>query len=246
MCAALCGAATFLALGRAVCEDRLRTIGGAFARHANGEQRDGLAAANSPSTLAPRLASLIAGAALWMFIGGSLGVALAIAVSLAGPIVLAKLEPRSTRLRRQRMTAAAPVVADLMASCLASGSSVLAATDAVAQAIGDPVAPVLGRAVAHMELGGDPGEVWLALANEQSLAPIARAVVRSNDSGAPLADILLRVADDLRANRRTELEGAAKTVGIKAVGPLGLCFLPAFLLLGVVPLVASLVERVIP
>jgi pilus assembly protein TadC len=55
--------------------------------------------------------------------------------------------------------------------------------------------------------------------------------------------VLLRVAEDLRATRRAALDQAAKAVGVKAVAPLGLCFLPAFMLLGIVPLVASLIAR---
>ncbi len=251
-CAVLVGLAVSVLVGGSATQQRLHAIVATFPRDLRsraGGPADGLhplSPVASSTGVAPRLASFVAGIAAWMLIGGTLGAVVGIVVALVGPVALSRLEPRSARLRRQRMYADAPVVADLMASCLASGSSVLAATDAVTQAIGDPIASVLGHAVAHMRLGADPGAVWASLTNEAALAPIARAVVRSNDSGAPLADILLRVADDLRARRRTELASAANTVGIRAVGPLGLCFLPAFLLLGVVPLVASLVEGVLP
>jgi hypothetical protein len=61
----------------------------------------------------------------------------------------------------------------------------------------------------------------------------------------PLAQALTRVADDLRARRRGELLAAARVAGVTAVLPLGLCFLPAFALLGVVPVVVSLVVEVV-
>jgi hypothetical protein len=44
----------------------------------------------------------------------------------------------------------------------------------------------------------------------------------------------------MRARARAEVEARAKTVEVRAAAPLGACFLPAFVLLGVVPLVAGL------
>ncbi len=54
---------------------------------------------------------------------------------------------------------------------------------------------------------------------------------------------MARLAEDLRAVTRSEMEGRARAVGVKAAGPLGLCLLPAFVLVGVVPLVAGTVAQ---
>jgi len=77
------------------------------------------------------------------------------------------------------------------------------------------------------------------------LAPVATAMVRVWDSGAAIADSLHRVAADLRAARRAHLLTRARVVGVRAVLPLGLCFLPGFLLIGVLPVVASLIGEVL-
>lgn len=177
----------------------------------------------------------------WMLIGGLLGIVLAGAILVVGPRLLAAVEPHSVRARRQALESAAPMVADLMAACLSSGASAGAATRTVAQALDGPASEVLARCVTHIDLGADPTETWSSMMAGTALAPIARAVVRSAQSGAPLAEVLVRVADDLRSARKSTLETAARSAGIKAVGPLGLCFLPAFMLLGIVPLVASLI-----
>ena len=134
------------------------------------------------------------------------------------------------------------MVADLLAACLASGASTAVATRATAEAIGGPAGDLLNECVTQFNLGASARRVWKPLADEPALAPIARAILRSAETGAPLTAVLLRVSDDLRLTSRAELEQAAKTVGVKAVGPLGLCFLPAFMLLGVVPLIASLIS----
>ena len=63
---------------------------------------------------------------------------------------------------------------------------------------------------------------------------------RSADSGAALATLLPRVAADLRERRRSTVEIAVRGVGVRLTAPLGLAFLPAFVLLGVVPVVAAL------
>ncbi len=200
--------------------------------------------AGDPS-IASRLACVVGGLAVWLFLSGVFGLVLGIGVAVVGPMVLARLEPRAVRERRQQLESVAPMVADLLAACLAAGASTASSTVAVTDALGDPIASVLGTCTAQIELGADPVLVWGQLADEPALAPIARSILRSADSGAPLSDILRRVADELRQQRRAKLESAARAVGVRAVGPLGVCFLPAFMLLGVVPLIASLIEQML-
>ncbi|MGV1037232.1 MAG: type II secretion system F family protein [Candidatus Nanopelagicales bacterium] len=203
-------------------------------------------AAPTNDAVDPRLifAACVAGAfGCWMLVGGLMGIVLAGAILVVGPRMLAAVEPRSVRTRRQALESAAPMVADLMAACLSSGASAGAATRTVSQALDGPASDVLAKCVTHIDLGADPTQTWSSMTAGTALGPIARAVVRSAQSGAPLADVLVRVADDLRSARKSTLETAARSAGIKAVGPLGLCFLPAFMLLGIVPLVASLIVQ---
>jgi pilus assembly protein TadC len=62
---------------------------------------------------------------------------------------------------------------------------------------------------------------------------------RSAERGSALSRALEQQAVDLRAARAAAAEAAARKAGVLVVLPLGLCFLPAFLLAGVVPLVVS-------
>ena len=65
------------------------------------------------------------------------------------------------------------------------------------------------------------------------------------ETGAPLSSVLARIAEDMRRDRQVAVEVAARSAGVKAVAPLAACFLPAFLLLGVVPVVAALASSLL-
>ncbi|HNO40656.1 MAG TPA: type II secretion system protein, partial [Marmoricola sp.] len=49
-----------------------------------------------------------------------------------------------------------------------------------------------------------------------------------------------RLAGDLRDQAAAAVEARARSVEVRAAGPLGLCLLPAFVVLGIVPLVAGM------
>jgi pilus assembly protein TadC len=65
-------------------------------------------------------------------------------------------------------------------------------------------------------------------------------VVRAGESGSAVVPALQRLAADLRSAGRSDLEAAVQRAGVWVLAPLGLCFLPAFLCLGVVPLVLGI------
>lgn len=60
------------------------------------------------------------------------------------------------------------------------------------------------------------------------------------EHGGALAETMERLADDIRADSGSRAEAAAHRVGVLAAAPLGLCFLPAFVCLGVAPVVLGL------
>ncbi|MFZ1362765.1 MAG: type II secretion system F family protein [Candidatus Nanopelagicales bacterium] len=188
----------------------------------------------------------VAGLASALLLGGVLGFVVAGAVMIIGPRVLSSLESKSTRERRELILSDAPLVAELLAACLQAGVSDQRALRSVATALNGPVVDELGVVLRALNLGTDPVQAWGMLEADSPLAPIARAFARSAQSGAPLSSLLAGVAGELRFKRSSAIETAARSVAVKAVGPLGVCFLPAFVLLGVVPLIASLFSKVAP
>ncbi|MFF7247673.1 type II secretion system F family protein [Embleya sp. NPDC008237] len=187
-----------------------------------------------------RVAALLGGAAVFVLFGGWIGGGVGVVVALALDRRLGRLEPRSGRVLRERLRADLPSAADLFAACLLAGSSPVEAAEAVAHAVGGPLAARLWPIVASLRLGGDPGRCWLGLTDDPVLAPLGRALARAATGGAPAAALVARMADEQRAEHRRAAAAAARRVGVRATVPLGLCFLPAFLLIGVVPIVIGL------
>lgn len=70
---------------------------------------------------------------------------------------------------------------------------------------------------------------------------IADVLITSLHSGSPVSDQLTDVEFVLQSHLDTEKLKRIKSVAVKSVLPLGLCFLPAFILLAVIPIVAGLI-----
>jgi pilus assembly protein TadC len=69
------------------------------------------------------------------------------------------------------------------------------------------------------------------------LAPLARAFGRAARSGTSITTTLEHAASELRQVRRWGGQARARSLGVRTAAPLGLCFMPAFIVLGVVPTV---------
>jgi Flp pilus assembly protein TadB len=137
------------------------------------------------------------------------------------------------------------VVLDLLVICLRSGTPVVAAFEIVASAVPGTLAADLTTAARLQRLGATAASAWEDYRYDPVLSPVADAVALSADSGSRLAESFERLAGDRRAELALEGEARARRAGVLAMAPLGLCFLPAFISLGVVPLVLSIATTVL-
>jgi pilus assembly protein TadC len=136
-----------------------------------------------------------------------------------------------------------PHVVSLLGSALAGGAAPGTAIVLVCQALPGPAAARLEPLGARLSLGADPVQVWTDLAHDPDLAGLGRTMARAHASGTPVVAAVERLADDLAVRARAAVEDRARAVGVKAAVPLGLCLLPAFVLIGIVPLVAGLLGQ---
>lgn len=177
-------------------------------------------------------------------VNGSLGAVIwlgAPVVVAAGVLVLGWLEPRSARRRRQQLIMEAPQALELMAACLGAGLPAQAACRAVVQCFDGPIADDLGQVMSLLELGVRNVAAWRSIHDHPQLGLAAADLARSAESGTSMIDGLRQHAAVAREARRGALQVRARAVGVRSVAPMMGCFIPSFMLLGVVPSVVSAV-----
>jgi len=193
----------------------------------------------------PVLFGAVAGVAVGLLVGGWWGVPAGLAVAVGVSVLLHRREPDHRRRERLAATADLPLGADLLAAALRAGAPIDRAAAAVAEAMGGPLGERLRRTARSLRLGAEPAEAWEHLAGVEGADRLVAAAVRSSASGGALAGAFGRLADDLRADRAVAVEAAAHRAGVLIVLPLGLCFLPAFLLAGLVPVLIAVLGEVL-
>ncbi|CAJ65190.1 MULTISPECIES: type II secretion system F family protein [Frankia] len=181
--------------------------------------------------------------------------------------------PTGVAAGRERLLADLPLALDLIAACLRGGGTVVSAMEAVGAANGGVLGRELHRAAEDLAAGADataacdrliaatvangraarlarllrldprasPGSRWTSM-----MRAAVAAFDRAQTSGAKPAAALVRLAQRARDEAHAESIAAARRAGVLAVAPLGLCFLPAFLLLGVVPVVLGSLPHLPP
>lgn len=184
----------------------------------------------------------------WGLVGGPAGVL----VGLAAAVGLWRWQLRRKAAAvdaREADTAVAarqlPLAADLLSACIAAGAGPVLAAQAVGEALGGPVGDALARGAAEVRLGGEPGAAWRRLAGLKGAAPLARLLERADVSGLPLAAPVVRLAAEARAEWSRAATARARRAAVMVSAPVGLCFLPAFIAVGVLPVVIGLADGVL-
>jgi Flp pilus assembly protein TadB len=175
----------------------------------------------------------------WAMVGGPFGVAAGFVCAVAVWVVLGRTEDPAVVRRREELVEDLPTGVDLLGSCLDAGAAPESALVSVSRALGGPVGEEFLAIHHRLEVGVDPAAVWRSVASHPQLAPLGRAVSRAHETGAPVGSAVHRLADELRDRARAEVETRARSIEVKAAAPLGLCLLPAFVVLGVVPMVVG-------
>ncbi len=177
--------------------------------------------------------------AAWVVIGGVWGPAAGAVAAVgvwrrqAGPRPQTDVDPEGAE--RQL-----PMAADLLAACLAAGAGPVEAAEVVGESLGGPVGEALARSGAELRLGGEPGSAWGRLAGIPGAWALADCLERAARTGAPAAEPVSRIASGLREDRARQAGARAQRAAVLVTAPVGLCFLPAFLAIGVAPVVIGM------
>ncbi|MFF7990428.1 type II secretion system F family protein [Kitasatospora xanthocidica] len=188
--------------------------------------------------------AVVAGLAVALLLGGGTGL-------VAGALVAAGVHrwsagarsPADRRAAREEelLTRQLPLSAELLAACLGAAALPSEAVAAVGRSVDAPMGPRLAAIGAELALGAPPELCWNRLGERHpALAALARCMVRVSLSGASVAGPLTGLAQGQRAAAARAAHTRVRRAAVLATAPLGLCFLPAFVLIGVVPVVIGL------
>lgn len=181
------------------------------------------------------------GAAVALLVAGTLGVVSAVVLGAVLAAAVAVGLPRLDAARRPRRDPWAEAGAwDQLAACLRAGLPLAGAVRAVVPGLPSAAGTALSTVADLVALGADPADAWAPALAEPATARLARAARRSARSGAAIADVAAAVATETRAESAETVLARAERAAVLVTGPLGLCFLPAFLALGIVPVVIGL------
>lgn len=136
-----------------------------------------------------------------------------------------------------------PHLVGLLAAGLRAGAAPPAALEEACRALPGPAADLVADVRPRLAWGADPAQVWADLASDPVLGTLGRTLSRAHDTGASVVDSIESLATQLAAEGRAAVEDRARAVGVRAALPLGVCLLPAFLLLGIVPSIAGLISQ---
>ena len=121
--------------------------------------------------------------------------------------------------------------AELTAMALGGGTSIARAQQLVDVELGE------------VERGDEePGRDDRGRAKGIESTAIARVLALAEDAGVPAAELLRAEAERQRYDARAAGQAGAQRLGVQLLLPLGLCSLPAFVLVGVVPLIVSVLS----
>jgi tight adherence protein C len=192
-------------------------------------------------------AGLLAGTAVT---SGAPGLAVAVVLAAVGwSIMVRGARRRAVARQLAARREAAPAVLDLLGAALLAGLNPHRAVLRVAERAPDVLHEDLSMAASILRLGGTPAAALQGAADRSGLDEFraaAAALEAAERWGAPPAEALAARAEALRTRARLNAEAQAGRAAVRLAFPLVLCFLPAFVLLTVVPTVAGALRALTP
>ncbi|MEU6128642.1 type II secretion system F family protein [Saccharopolyspora sp. NPDC047091] len=132
---------------------------------------------------------------------------------------------------------------DLFAAGMRAGLPPVVLVRAIAAELTGTAGDTLREVAGLLELGADPVAAWEPALRDPGTAELARAARRTARTGSALAEVAAELAAESRAALADRAQARAQRAAVWVAAPLGLCFLPAFLCLGVLPVVVGMAQR---
>jgi tight adherence protein C len=139
-----------------------------------------------------------------------------------------------------------PNFLDILATTVDAGVALNAALTAAVEQISGPLQDELNIALQDIRLGRSRADALLATAQrvrEQDLTTVMIAIVQAERLGTGISKVLMDLAVEMREKRFMRAEELAAQLSTKLVFPVGLCMMPALMLMIFGALIAKLVGK---
>ncbi len=195
----------------------------------------------SPTLDPSLLAAALTPVAALVILGWPVGLVIGVLAAPAVHAAAGRLESSASRRRDAAAQRQLPGALDLVTAALEAGRPPGAALSLVADVTPDPLGTDLSSVAHRVVVAGD---LPAAVSDVRGpLLPLARALRRADQSGVPVVDVIAAVARDVRRAQQAAQRESARRVGVRTAAPLGLCFMPAFLLIGIVPTIIAVASN---
>lgn len=188
------------------------------------------------------LVTILLGQSLQSVFGGGIWACGPI-VTLVAVIATGRIEAPTARKRRQQMIFELPHLLELLAAAMAAGLPLRSAAREVVSVTDGPLSDDLATVLTNAELGSSDVDAWRSLRDHPALGRVSVDLARSVESGTMVVSTLRSNAELARRQRRGALEARAKSVGVRSVPPLMLCFAPAFVAVCIVPILVTALQN---
>ena len=122
---------------------------------------------------------------------------------------------------------------------LKAGLPLLPALANVATLLNSSLKSDIEKVYSLLLLGAEPKQAWGVLVDDPQLGSCARAIARAQLEGRSLAVVVDRMITEVFEKSLTRSKERVKSLSVKLALPIGLCFLPSFLIGGIGPVIYS-------
>jgi pilus assembly protein TadC len=134
-------------------------------------------------------------------------------------------------------------VIDLLILTISAGMTIPSAINTISLNSKTNLAAQLNQALLSQNMGGSFEKEFLELAKQDRYWKLLVGQLKQSwDQGAMILDNLIDLSYFLLDIERAQTMQKVRSAGVKSVLPLGICFLPAFILVVVIPLVVSFIN----
>ncbi|HEX9712570.1 MAG TPA: type II secretion system F family protein [Actinomycetota bacterium] len=152
---------------------------------------------------------------------------------------------RERRALLAEVRRALPDALDRLTTCVLAGLSVERALRTVTPRTPGALGEAFAAGSRALDLGVPRSRAYTIVAERapaEEVRGLMASLARAERFGTSLSDALLAQANELRSRARAAAEAEARTAPVKLIFPLVFCFLPAFIVLTIVPIAVSAIR----